>query len=76
MSYAYDPTSPIHKLWQDDKGHVRVICEPAQGYVMARRPGAMPFVISVSDLLSGKRYQPVIRPKAKSVRDALEGAKS
>lgn len=31
----------------------------------------MPFVVSVHDLLSGGKYQPVIKPKAKSVRAAL-----
>jgi hypothetical protein len=71
--YVYDPTSPFHKLWQDELGQIRVICEPSQGYVMVRRPGAMPFVVSVHYLLSGKQYQPVVKTKAKSARAALPG---
>lgn len=52
--YAVDPSSPLPKRWEDDHGTIRVMCEPHEGYVMARRKGAAPFVISVRDLLSGK----------------------
>lgn len=41
--------------WEDDHGQIRIMCEPVEGYVMARRKGAMPFVISVRDLLSGRK---------------------
>ena len=71
--YVFDPTSPIHKLWQDEVGPIRVMCEPVQGYVMARRPGAKPFVVSVRELHSGEKYHPVVKTKAKSVRATLQG---
>jgi hypothetical protein len=64
--YAIDPTSPIHKKWTDENGPIRVLCEPAEGYVMIRRPGAMPGVISVRDLLCGK-YTPVLKKRGKPV---------
>ena len=36
--------------------------EPVEGYVMARRRGAAPFVISVRELLDG-RFVPVMKVK-------------
>lgn len=61
--YAIDPLAPFPKRWGDERGEIRVMCDPHEGYVMARRRGAAPFVISVRDLLSGK-YEPIIARRA------------
>lgn len=57
--YAIDPFAPLPKRWEDEHGEIRVMCEPHEGYVMARRKGCIPFVIRVIDLLSGE-YEPII----------------
>lgn len=60
--FAVDPTEPLPKRWVDcrtsDCDVIRLLCQPHEGYVMARKKGAAPFVLSVRDLLSG-RYQPM-----------------
>lgn len=57
--YTHTPVSPLPKRWVDAAGEIRLLMtEPAEGYVMARRRGAAPFVISVRDLLDG-RFMPV-----------------
>lgn len=57
--YVYTPGSPLPKRWVDAAGEIRLLMTtPAEGYVMARRRGAAPFVISVRDLLDG-RFMPV-----------------
>ena len=37
------------QLWDDQHGTVRVMAV-AEGYVMARRPHCMPFIVSVNDM--------------------------
>lgn len=76
MSYAIDPTQPLPKRWTDKNGPLRVMTtHPVEGYVMVRRPGAMPTVVSVSDLLSG-RYEPIL-PKPKiNVRERVAAIKA
>ena len=65
--FAYDPTEPLPKRWIGKNGLIRLLCQPHEGYIMARSSGAMPFVLSVRDLLGGE-YEPVVR---KSVRASL-----
>lgn len=58
--YAVDPIEPLPKRWKDKNGPIRLMTRsPVEGYVMARRPGAAPFVLSVPDLLSGE-WEPII----------------
>jgi len=45
---------PVPILWHDDRGEIRVMSAPIDGYVMMRRRGCMPFVVSVKILMSGK----------------------
>lgn len=54
--YAMAVGGKIHKRWRDHHGPLRVICEPAEGYVMARRTGGAPFVLSVRELLNETRH--------------------
>jgi len=57
--HVINPLSPLPKRWVDAAGEIRLLMtEPVEGYVMARRRGAAPFVISVRELLSG-RFMPV-----------------
>jgi hypothetical protein len=37
------------------------MCEPHEGYFMARRPGAAPFVLHVAQLLNAERH-PTVGP--------------
>lgn len=61
--YVYTPGSPLPKRWVDAAGEIRLLMtQPVEGYVMARRRGAAPFVISVRDLLDG-RFMPVQKVK-------------
>lgn len=61
--YVINPLSPLPKRWVDAAGEIRLLMTtPAEGYVMARRRGAAPFVISVRDLLDG-RFVPVQKVK-------------
>lgn len=65
--YAIDPTQPLPKIWKDAIGEIRVMCNPHEGYVMARRKGSAPFVLSVRELLSGK-YDPLPLPARRAAR--------
>lgn len=47
---------PFPKRWQDHLGKVTVMGEPIKGYVMVRRPGGFPFVLSVSHLLNAEEH--------------------
>lgn len=41
----------LPKFWHDEHGDIRLLMlYPVEGYVMARRPGAMPFAVTVTDL--------------------------
>lgn len=59
--YAISLLASFPKRWRDEHGEIRVMGEPIEGYVMARRKGSAPFVISVRDILSGKQWHPVGR---------------
>ena len=50
--YVIDPLEPFPKRWFDHIGNITVMCEPVKGYVMVRRPGAAPFVLSVREMLN------------------------
>lgn len=65
--YAIGPTETLPKRWRDAIGPLRIMCEPCEGYVMARRPGAAPFVLSVRDLLSGD-FSPILPKPRINVR--------
>lgn len=73
--YAIDPMQPLPKRWRDKGGPLRLMCEPHDGYVMMRRPGAMPFVESVRGLLSGK-YEPVLPPPRINVRERVKAIRA
>lgn len=47
---------PFPKRWRDHHGKITVMGEPIKGYVMVRRPGAMPFVLSVSQILNAVKH--------------------
>lgn len=70
-SYVIDPTEPLPKRWKDERGPIRVMCEPVEGYIMARRPGAAPFILSVRELLRGD-YEPIIKKPTTNVRTVVD----
>lgn len=55
-SYVIDPLAPFPARWKDHTGPIRVMSGPVQGYVMVRRPGAVPFVLSVKQILNAERH--------------------
>lgn len=56
VKYCVDPMQPFPKRWEDARGPVRVISGPAEGYVMVRRRGCMPFVLHVRHLLNTDKH--------------------
>lgn len=56
MKYAIDPTAPLPKRWRDEHGPIRIMGGPHEGYVLARRPGCMPFVLTVKQLLNTEKH--------------------
>lgn len=56
-AYVIDPLDKFPKRWKDPRGPIRVMGELTEGFVMVRRPGAMPFVLRVSDLLGATKNQ-------------------
>lgn len=44
------------KRWEDKNGPLRLMAGPIEGYVMMRRPGGAPFVLSVKELLNAKSH--------------------
>lgn len=55
VRYCIDPLQPFPKRWRDKIGPVKVMTEPAAGYIMCRRPGAFPFALSVAQILNADR---------------------
>jgi hypothetical protein len=54
--YVVSPLAPFPKRWRAGDGRsFRVICEPSEGYVMARFPRAVPFVLSVKEIHNAAR---------------------
>lgn len=54
--YVVNPLAPFPKRWFDHIGNVTVMIEPVKGYVMCRRPGAVPFVLSVAQVLNAEKH--------------------
>ena len=54
--YALSPLAPFPKRWRDHLGPIRVMGGPIEGYLLVRRPGAMPFAISVRQMLNAERH--------------------
>lgn len=55
VKYAMGLGGKIHKRWMTPLGPIRVMGEPVEGYVMARRPQAVPFVLTVAELFNAAR---------------------
>lgn len=54
--YVINPLAPFPKRWLDKDGQpITVMGEPTKGWLLARRPGAMPFAIHVTDILNANR---------------------
>jgi len=56
--YFLDPTEPFPVRWCDKHGPLRVMAGPVKGWVMVRRPHAVPFVLHVSDLCNATQRPP------------------
>lgn len=54
--YFLDPLAPFPARWRDRIGPLRVMAGPVSGYVMIRRPNAVPFVLRVSDLCNATKH--------------------
>lgn len=54
--YVLDPLAPFPPSWCDHIGNITVMTNPVKGYVMVRRPGAMPFVLAVGQLLNAEKH--------------------
>lgn len=54
--YFLDPLGPFPARWRDKIGPIRVMAGPVTGYLMCRRPGAVPFVLHVSELCNAKKH--------------------
>lgn len=75
MSYAVDPTQPLPKRWKDSIGPIRLLMTaPVEGWLLARRPGAAAFAITVRDLLSGN-FEPILPKSTVNVRKLVESLK-
>jgi hypothetical protein len=69
--YTIDPTQPLPERWTDAIGPMRLMMsKPVKGYVMCRRPGCTPFVLTVADLLGGS-YEPVLPKPKQNVREIV-----
>lgn len=53
--YVVDPMAKFPRRWRDHIGNIRVMGEPIEGYLMVRRPGAMPFCLPVSTILNATK---------------------
>lgn len=55
--YVLNPLAPFPKRWLDKNGQpITVMGDPMKGWLLARRPGAAPFAIHVSDILNTNRH--------------------
>lgn len=54
--YFLDPLAPLPRRWEDKTGPIEVMTNPVKGYIMCRRPHAMPFVLRVSDLCNATKH--------------------
>ena len=56
QQYLINALEPFPKRWKDRIGPIRVMCEPVKGYIMVRRPHAVPFVLSVPQILNTEKH--------------------
>lgn len=54
--YVIDPLAPFPARWRDHISSFRVMAGPVQGYVMVRRPRAVPFCLHVRQLLNADQH--------------------
>ena len=54
--YVVSLLAKFPKRWRDHIGPIRVMSEPIDGYLMVRRPGAAPFVLSVKQMLNAEKH--------------------
>lgn len=54
--YVVSPLAKFPKRWRDHRGPIRVMGEPVEGYVMVRRPGCSPFILSVKQVLNAEKH--------------------
>lgn len=54
--YFLDPMAPFPQRWRDKIGPIRVMAGPVTGYVMCRRPNAVPFVLHVKHLCNAEKH--------------------
>ncbi len=56
MTSVVRPLTEFPQRWTDKDGKpLAVMAGPVKGYLMMRRPGAMPFVLALADLLDWKK---------------------
>lgn len=56
VPYVLSPLAKFPKRWRDHLGPIRVMSEPIEGYLLVRRPGCMPFALSVRQLLNAEKH--------------------
>jgi len=54
--YFLDPFAPFPPRWRDKHGPITVMAGPVRGYVMVRRPNAVPFVLHVANLCNAVKH--------------------
>lgn len=69
--YFLDPLAPFPPRWRDRIGPLTVMAGPVRGYVMVRRPHAVPFVLHVANLCNAEKHPnhgpfELIEPKRRS----------
>ena len=52
IKYVVDPLAPFPKRWKDRHGAFKVMAGPVDGYLMVRRPGCLPYVLHVTEILN------------------------
>jgi len=62
IKYVVDPAAPFPKKWSDHIGPINVMTEPVAGYLMVRRPGCTPFVLSVKQMLNAEPTRSITGP--------------
>jgi hypothetical protein len=58
IKYVVNPMARFPRRWRAADGKpLRVLCDPAEGYVMARFKNAAPFTIRVSEILNADTHR-------------------
>ena len=55
-AYAISPMEPFPRYWHDHVGNLRVLGGPHDGWLLMRRPGAMPFALRVAHVLNARSH--------------------